>query len=266
MQRCPPILLMVALCSAGRQSLRRRGALDRTNEPVAEPTKAAEPHESSGVRRRPVKPVAALANRGIAGAIAHAQRRAAEPIEPIEPANSAHSFEFASRQSLLDLSMMGLWQRFRKSWVIRAYLRDCPELFCRRYGFEELYSTARVLATLSAAGLSDEFSEYACALFAGERDFVEWALNEQRRELKVPSWIRKQTHRRGGIRSRFPSTAPLSTSQARELYRSLRDEVAERYNHGRRGFMRRPSASFGDVSPLESSSYSEGGDRFRWYE
>ena len=159
---------------------------------------------------------------------------------------------------------MGLWQRFRKSWAIRAYLRDCPELFLRRYGFEEHYSTGRVLATLSAARLSAEFRDYACALFAEEEQFIDWALSEHQRARKVPSWIRKATRRQDELRPLFPSAAPPSRRQARELYRRLRAEVAERYRHGSLEFLpRRGSARSSDLSPLRDSPYAE--SAFRWY-
>ena len=132
---------------------------------------------------------------------------------------------------------MGWLTAFRKHRAIRSYLREAGPALLRRYGFCEGYSPQQVLATVSAARLSQKHVAYACALFTPKLEFVAWVLT---------------------------TGAVTSKAQAFELYRALRAELAEEYNGGHDFVLKPPRKDFDQVYPLAKSAYSRGSG-FRWY-
>lgn len=114
-----------------------------------------------------------------------------------------------------------------------------------RYGREEHYAPARILATLAAFGLTGEFAEYAFAMFAGQQAFVEWSGTVA---LGAPHRTERDALRAGFI----------------ERYRALRKEVAERHNDRNYQFLP-PPVSYDKWTPDYDSWVPHGGRDFRWY-
>jgi hypothetical protein len=100
------------------------------------------------------------------------------------------------------------------------------------------------VTTLKAMKLNIEHRDYACAMFANAREFVEWA----RVEAKAVTFVKQSNEK---LLARF---------------HSLRAEVAERYN-GSYAFL--PGAPEHDThSPLREHTGVSPGDHasdFRWY-
>jgi len=141
---------------------------------------------------------------------------------------------------------VGLIARFRKGRAIRRYLDVCSLALIARYGAEDHYSPARVVATLKAVGLELEHREYACAMFARTQEFVEWA----RREAAAVTFVK-------------PSDEKL-----RERYAALREEVAEKHNGGSHAFLPKGGDSYDSVSPARGRTgipSIDAASNFRWY-
>lgn len=158
---------------------------------------------------------------------------------------------------------MGLWARFQKVRAMDDYLGRCPELLLARYGYEEHYSAERVLATLTAKKLNLSYADYACALFCRESDFAQWLAREYRGPGQMPRGLRQRIARNDGIYRVLASRTEPSATQASELYRALRDEVAEHFNGGSHQFLPQRSSTYDDVPPLRNSSVPRSG--YHWY-
>lgn len=140
---------------------------------------------------------------------------------------------------------MAWWSRWRKRRAIRRFLSTCGPALLARYGREEHYSPARILATLAACGLTGEFTEYACAMFASQQAFAEWSGT-----VALSALHRTE---RDALRSGFF-----------ERYRTLRKEVAERYNDQSYRFLP-PPVSDATWTPNYDSGVMHEGHGFRWY-
>jgi hypothetical protein len=137
------------------------------------------------------------------------------------------------------------WSRWRKRRAIEGFLTTCGPALLTRYGREEHYSTARILATLAACGLSGEFTEYAFAMFASQQAFVEWSGTAA---LSAPHRTERDALRPGFVRR----------------YHALRKEVAERYNERNYRFLP-PPVSYETWTPDRWSAMGSRGHDFRWY-
>lgn len=114
----------------------------------------------------------------------------------------------------------------------------------KRYGREEHYSSARILATLTACGLRGEFDEYAVAMFASQQDFVHFSGTLA---LGSPHRTERDALRASLIRR----------------YHALRKEIAERYNERDYRFLPRPTRD-ATWTPAYWSEFGDG-HGFRWY-
>ena len=67
---------------------------------------------------------------------------------------------------------MGIFDRFRQKWAIRAYARRLGPLLAKRYGRQKFYTADQVRRTIEVCGFSRRYIAYAYAMFLTEHAFA----------------------------------------------------------------------------------------------